>query len=221
MSGLKTALIAGGSGLIGSACVRLLLDHPAYGKVVAVGRRPLELSHPKLEEKIVAFDALGAVPMVAADVAFCGLGLTMAKAGSKEAFYAVDHDAVMNFAYWARGGGADCFCVVSSVGADPDSANFYLQTKGRVETGLKEQFFPRLHVFRPSVLLGERKEFRFLESTAALLLPLAGPAMVGPLRKYRAVRGDAVAAAMVAAAQGDQNGAWVHHYSEIVDAATR
>jgi uncharacterized protein YbjT (DUF2867 family) len=212
---VKTAVIAGAGGLIGRSCLRLLLDSAAYGKVVAVGRRPLDLTHPKLEQRIVSFDALAQEPMVAAHDAFCALGTTMRAAGSKEAFAAVDRDAVVNFAYWARGGGAETFCVVSSVGADPDSGNFYLETKGKMETGVREQYFPRLHIFRPGLLTGDRAESRLGERAGAVLLGVLNPLLLGGLRKYRSIAAATVAQAMIAAAALPGKGAWLHENPEI------
>lgn len=211
----KTAVLAGATGLIGGACLRQLLAHPSYAKVVAVLRRPLNLKHPKLDQRIVSFDALSREAMVSADEAFCALGSTIRKAGSKEAFYAVDHDAVVNFAYWTRGGGARTFCVVSSVGADPDSGNFYLATKGKMETGVREQYFERLHVFRPGLLTGDRAESRPGERIGAIVLAVAKPLLRGGLGKYRSIDGAAVAEAMVNAAQLPEKGAWVYHNAEI------
>jgi uncharacterized protein YbjT (DUF2867 family) len=212
---MKTALIAGATGLVGRTCLSLLLANSTYAKVVAVGRRPLELTHPKLEPRLVSFDALAQEPMIAADDAFCALGTTMRQAGSKEAFHAVDHDAVVNFAYWARGGGASTLCVVSSVGADPDSGNFYLATKGKMETGVREQYFERLHVFRPGLLIGDRKEARASERAAAAALAILNPLLMGSLRKYRSIPAEAVAKAMVAAAQDPVKGSWLHHSPEM------
>lgn len=218
---MKTALIAGSSGLIGQACVRLLLESAEFARVIAVARRPTGVRHAKLEERVCSFDSLGNVRPVEADVAFCALGTTMRRAGSKDAFYAVDHDAVANFAYWARAGGAAVFCAVSSVGADPASGNFYLATKGDMEAALREQRFPRLEIFRPSVLTGDRAEQRTGERVAGAVLSFASPLLFGPLAKYRPVAAETVARAMVAASLAPGAKVRVHHYAEIVGLADR
>lgn len=216
---MKTALVAGATGLIGGECLRLLLAHPAYEKVVAIVRRPMALAHPKFEERVIGFESLGELRPIAADDAFCALGTTIRKAGSKDAFYAVDHDAVVNFAYWARGGGARTFAVVSSLGANASSGNFYLATKGDAEAALREQWFPHLEIFRPSVLLGNREESRPGERIAAVLLSAARPLLGGPLAKYRAIEAATVARAMIASAQTGEKGTHVREYAEILKLA--
>ena len=217
----KIALIAGSTGLIGGHCLRLLLEHPAYAQVIALVRKPQPIQHPRYREIVTSFADLGSIPPVAADDAFCAIGTTIKKAGSKEAFRHVDHDAVANFAYWARAGETGCFCVVSSVGADSNSGTFYLAVKGEMEEGIAEQRFPRAHIFRPSVLLGNRQEWRTGEVVMAGVLKLAAPLMIGALRDYRAIEGSTVAKAMVAAAQQDQKGRFVHSYEQIRQLAAK
>jgi len=216
-------VIAGSTGLIGSQLLRLLLDDPNYGRVVALVRRPqaANRSHygDKYREIVVAFDDLGVVPAVPADAAFCALGTTIKKAGSREAFARVDHAAVVNFAYWARSGEAASFAVVSSIGAGPGKGSFYLAVKGEMEEGVVEQRFPATHIFRPSVLLGDRPESRPAERLAANLLQLTAPLMIGPLRPYRAVAAETVARAMIAASASEARGRFVHTYAGIVDLA--
>ena len=215
MPGSKIALIAGSTGLIGGHCLRLLLDHPAYAQVIALVRKPQPIQHPRYREIVTSFADLGSIPPVAADDAFCAVGTTIKKAGSKEAFRHVDHDAVANFAYWARAGETQCFCVVSSVGADSNSGTFYLAVKGEMEEGIAEQRFPRAHIFRPSVLLGDRQESRPGESLMAGILRLTAPLLIGPLREYRAIEAATVAQAMVNAAQQNHAGRFVHTYQGI------
>src|SRR3989442_13902735 len=93
-----TAALAGATGLVGRACLDLLLDDGRYSKVVAVTRRPIGIRHPKLEERIVSFDALSRDALSGCDVAMCALGTTIRKAGSQPAFRLVDHDYVERFA---------------------------------------------------------------------------------------------------------------------------
>jgi len=216
---LKTAVIAGSSGLIGRECLRLLLERSDYTRVVALVRRRQGLADPpnkeKYEELITTFDDLGSLAPIPADHAFCALGTTIRKAGSKEAFARVDRDYVANFAYWARAGGAEAICVVSSVGADASSGNFYLAVKGEMEEGVAEQRFPSTHIMRPSVLLGSREESRSGERIAAATLKILNPLLVGPLRNYRAIQADTVAAAMVAAANSGQLERYVHFHDGI------
>ncbi len=220
------AVIAGGSGLVGSACLRLLLNHPAYSRVIAVVRRKLDgadherLEQPeRLEQIVTPLDNLGALPAVRAHHAFCALGTTRRKAGSKEAFRIVDHDLVVNFAYWARSCGADSFSVVSAVGADPESRVFYLRVKGEMEEAVREQWFPCLDIFRPALLEGDRQESRSGERIFAAACRLFNPLCRGPLARYHSIAASDVARGMIQAAQRQTSGARIHHYPEILDLA--
>ena len=158
-------------------------------------------SHPRLREKVVEFDSLSALSPVALDVAFCCLGTTIRKAGSKDEFRAVDHGHVLSFARWARTNGAKHFLFVSSVGAALDSRNFYLRVKAEAERDLEGIGFDWLDIFQPSFLLGTRGESRPVERFAQTLVQGIQCALVGPLERYRGIAGAVVAAAMAARAK--------------------
>ncbi len=195
---MATALIAGASGLVGSHLLRLLLEAAEYDRVIALGRRRLELSHPKLVQVMADFAAL---EEVSADLhcadAFCCLGTTIRQAGSRAAFRAVDHAAVLAFAWAARRNGAARFFVVTALGADARSRVFYNRVKGETEEALEVLDFETLAIFRPSLLLGPRVEKRPGERLGAAVLWLAEPLLLGGLRKYRAIRAEVVARAML------------------------
>ncbi|MBK8564351.1 MAG: NAD(P)H-binding protein [Saprospiraceae bacterium] len=163
----KTALVFGATGLIGSHVVNFLLLHPAYTKVVVFVRRPMEVEHEKLVQHVVNFDKPETFhQLVKGDDLFCCLGTTMAKAGSKEAFYKVDFTYAFEAAQLAKRNGVGQYLLVSSVGADPNSRFFYSKVKGELEVMVKTLGFWGLHIFQPSVLLGERNENRFGEQLA-------------------------------------------------------
>jgi uncharacterized protein YbjT (DUF2867 family) len=130
-------------------------------------------------------------------VAFCALGTTIATAGSKEAFYQVDHDLVLAFAKNAKAAGASTFVLVSSVGAEARSSNFYLKVKGEIEKDLESIGFNSLIILRPSMLMGERKEFRLGELIGKGAMTLFNPLMFGSLSKYKGIQGKTVAKAML------------------------
>ena len=200
---MRTALLAGSSGLVGRYLLDMLLGAPEYERVIAVGRRPLEVEHPKLIEVVANFDALDRVaPPLRGDVAFCCLGTTMKRAGSREAFRAVDHGAVLAFAWAAQRGGAKRFFTVSAMGADPESRVFYNRVKGETEQALGVLGFETLGIFRPGLLRGPRDEYRFGERLAGAALALVDPLLMGSWRKYRAVHAAVVARAMVRASFG-------------------
>ena len=144
---MKIAVVAGASGLVGSALVRLLLELPHYTKVHLLVSKEIGLAHPKLIQHVVDFNKMESLELgFQAEDAFCTLGTTIAKAGSKEAFKLVDHDYVCSFAGKAFSMGVTGFYVVSSMGANPTSAVFYNKVKGEMEEDLKKCNFPRLGI---------------------------------------------------------------------------
>ncbi len=213
---MATALIAGASGLVGGLLLRQLLDAPEYDRVVSVGRRRVEFEHTKLVQVVTDFAALEKLPEpLRGDDAFCCLGTTIRQAGSRAAFRAVDHAAVLAFAWAAQRVGARSFAVVSSLGAEAESRVFYNRVKGETEAALRVLGFETLVIFRPSLLLGRRTPSRFGEKIAAALLGLIRPLMVGGWRKYRAIEAEVVARAMLRCARRAAGGARVCESDEI------
>ena len=195
---MGTALIAGASGLVGRELLQQLLAAAEYDRVIALGRRPLAVTHPKLTQVTADFAALDQVAAdLRCDDAFCCLGTTIRAAGSRAAFRAIDHAAVLAFAWAAQRGGARRFFAVSALGADAGSRIFYNQVKGETEDALLVLGFSTLAVFRPSLLLGRRVPARPGERIMAAILWLAEPLLFGRLRKYRAIEAAVVARAML------------------------
>lgn len=211
---MATAWLAGGSGLVGGALLRRLLADNAFDRIVSVGRRPLPVSDPKLVQ--VVGDLLGPFAwerLPPADVAFSCLGTTLGKAGSREAFRAVDHDAVLSFARAARASGAGAFLHVSSLGAKVGSRSFYAAVKGETERDVAAVGFPSVHALRPSILDGRRNERRPGEAIGLLL----GRAIAPILGKYRPTPVEAVAATLVALARDPAPGVHVIEPDEMAD----
>lgn len=208
---MTTAWLAGGSGLVGGVLLRQLLNDPEFGKVVSVGRRTLPVTHPKLEQ--VTWDFASAVPagLPAPDVAFSCLGTTMKKAGSRDAFRAVDYGAVVAFARAAQARGARCLLHVSSLGADPRSRAFYLSVKGELERDVTQLGFPSVVALRPSMLDGQREESRPGERVGLAVMRALGPL----LGKWRPTQVEAVARVMIAAAKSPAPGTQVIEAGEI------
>lgn len=190
---MKTALVYGASGLVGQSLVHQLLEHTGYSKITVLVRRKLELAHQKLAQVIIDFDK-PAIEPVYADEVYCCMGTTIKKAGSKAAFYKVDHDYVLNIARLAKSNGVQKFAFVSSMGADANSRIFYSKTKGEVEADLVKTGFESLFIFRPSLLLGARTEKRIGEQVAAWLMVNLN--FLVPAR-YKAIEASQVAKAML------------------------
>ena len=148
----RSSLILGASGAIGRHCLGFMIASERYDSVTAVGRRALDFEHRKLKQKVVDFENLDAGSVVGDDVFSC-FGTTIRAAGSRENFRKIDFEIPLKIAKAAKLNGALRFSLVSSVGADPKSGNFYLRTKGELEEALKEVGFEELRIFRPSLLL--------------------------------------------------------------------
>lgn len=214
----RIALIAGATGLVGGFCLQDLLDEPVYTHIVSLVRKPTHFTHSKLTELVVNFDELAARPPVPCNDVFCTLGTTIKKAGSQEAFRKVDFGYPAALAGWAQRGGARQFVVVSSVGADKASGNFYLKTKGQMEDAIERIGFAGLHIFRPSMLIGRREESRPGERIGIAIAKAFGFLFVGPFRKYHAIRAGTVARAMVHTAAKHEPGKHIYHYDDILNA---
>lgn len=192
---MKTAIIIGATGLIGSTLVEQILENPVYSKVVLLLRKPLNVSHPKLVQEVIDFDKLDALKIVCDDL-FCAMGTTLAKAGSKEAQYKIDCTYPFEIGKIAKVNGVKQYILVSSLGADFQSSNFYLRTKGDLEQKIKSLGFQNFVSLRPSFLLGDRQEFRLGEKIGVVLVKLLSPLMIGGLKKYRGIDASKVAKSM-------------------------
>lgn len=212
----RSTLILGASGLVGRFCLNALLADPVYERVISLSRRELShVSHAKLTQKIVQFDALGSLTLPQVDDVFCALGTTIGKAGSQAEFRRVDLELPLAVAQQALKFGAQQFVLVSSVGADPKSKNFYLCTKGEVEQALTALPFKAVHILRPSLLLGERGESRPGERMAIAAAQVFQFLCAGPLRRYHPIQAMKVGRAMVSVAKADKEGTNVYEYDEM------
>lgn len=194
--------------MVGSRLLPLLLAAPEYARVYALSRRPLSLEHARLANRVVRFDAPLSLQLkgLACHDAFCCLGTTRRAAGSEAAFSAVDHDLVLSFARLAVASGAERLVVVSAVGANPDSKNFYLRVKGETERDLAALRLRSLDILQPSLLLGLRAERRGLELAAQIAGWTLGPLLIGNWSRYRPIEASVIAAAMYGAARSGRLG---------------
>jgi uncharacterized protein YbjT (DUF2867 family) len=201
----KKAVLAGATGLTGKECLNLLLSDDFYSEVEIWVRKSTGITHPKLSEKIVDFDKIAQMDCTHIDHFFCCLGTTIKKAKSQANFYKIDHDFVLDCAKIAEKYQSEKFLYISSLGANKDSGNFYLRTKGQVEESLKQLIIPHIIIFRPSMLLGNRAEFRLVEKIGKAVMTLIQFMLIGSMRKYRGVQASQVAIAMVEEAKSSVN----------------
>lgn len=213
----KTATVIGATGLIGGHIVKLLEPDNTYDKIRVIARRPLVFNDPKVEAVIIDFndEAAFKAAVAGSDTLFCAVGTTRKKVkGDMAAYRKIDHDIPVNAARFCEETGCQRFILVSSVGADSSSSNFYLKFKGEVEDTIKKMTIPSVYVFRPSMLLGKRKEFRLGEiigKALSALLSFMFPS------NYRPVKAIDVASAMVAAAGKDSPGFHICHYKDMME----
>lgn len=187
----RTAVIAGASGLVGSHLLGALLADGHWDRVISIGRRQVPVTDPRLEQRIVGFPEIGEIP--ATDDVFSCLGTTIKKAGSQDAFRAVDHDAVVALARAGHRAGAARFLHVTALGASASSRIFYNRVKGETERDVAASGIPTTIAFRPSMIDGDRGEARTAEQLGLVAMRAVGPL----LGKYRPNRASDIAAAMV------------------------
>jgi uncharacterized protein YbjT (DUF2867 family) len=201
----------GATGLVGTKLTSQLLEDESV-ELHAVLRRSSGRSQPRWNEHVAPPGNWPViVAAIGADAAVSVLGTTMRKAGSRAAFRAVDLDMVVAFADAARGAGADRFVALSSVGAHPRSSNFYLRTKGEMESAVAALSFERLDIFRPGLLRGKREgDPRPGERIAILLSPALNLLLKGPLVPFAAVDADVVAAAIALSLHDKRPGLHCH-----------
>jgi|WetSurMetagenome_2_1015567.scaffolds.fasta_scaffold402706_1 uncharacterized protein YbjT (DUF2867 family) len=203
---MKTALVAGATGLVGKELINELIADNNYQKVIVLTRRQLQVSHAKVEVILVDFDQLdGLMLPEKIDECFCSLGTTQKKSG-KKGLYQVDFEYVVRLAQLCKRNNIPKFLVVSSQGANPDSAFFYMQTKGRMEEAVKTSEIETVYIVRPSLITGKREEVRFAEVVGYYMYKVFTPLMIGKLRKLRPVSGHQIAKSMIALAQKSEKG---------------
>jgi len=203
---MRTALIAGGTGLIGEQLLQLLLSSDRYGAVIGLTRKDLG-SHPKLTQIKTDATDLALDPTQRIDDVFCCLGTTMAKAHSKEKFYQVDYTYPFELAKTSLGLGAQQFLIITALGAHKNSPVYYNRVKGEIEEAVSALGYSCLHIFRPSLLLGNRTENRAGEEAAKFFYRIFGFMIPA---KYKAIDSAKVARAMLHFASKDQNGIFIH-----------
>lgn len=222
---MKTALVFGSTGLVGSELVEQLIDSSEYSKVILVNRRSAGMTSAKVTEIITDYDRIADRPeelLKIIDqpihVVFCSLGTTIKKAKSQESFYRVDHDYVVMTGKVADALSVPVYVAVSAIATDLNSSIYYSRVKAEAERDVSNLGFAgrsAIHFLRPSLLLGNRKEFRFGERFSIILSPLFNWMMMGPLKRYKAVQASEVAASMIRFSKDHQSGIHIHENEEL------
>ena len=188
-------IIAGATGLVGRSLCKQLSD--PNSPITLLIRRSITPLFAHHQVQLTDFQPLQLTQATSDnDAVVCALGTTIKKAGSQAAFADVDLNLVVNLATCAKQAGYQKFIVISSLGTREGSRNFYLQTKAKMESALRELNFNSLVILRPSLLLGDRDEFRFGEKAAEVLSTLVSPLWRGKLARYQPVSADQVATAI-------------------------
>jgi uncharacterized protein YbjT (DUF2867 family) len=212
----RSALVVGASGLVGGHLLALLLADDTYSRVIVLTRKSLGFEHPKLLEHRIDFDQLEHHRnLIKGDDVFCCLGTTIKAAGSQEAFRKVDFTYVLQTAALSQKNGGRQFLVISSLGADVHSRIFYNRVKGEMEEAVVKIPFNALRIFRPSLLLGERRESRSAEALGIFFVKAFSALLIGGMRRYRAVHAQTVATAMLRVAKQQGEGIRILESEEI------
>lgn len=193
-----TAIIFGATGLTGRFVLEHLLYDDRYSEIKIFVRKEIKVSSGKVRQILFRSESIDSISaQIKGDHLFCCLGTTIKKAGSKDTFYRTDHDLVERIAKYASVNKVSSFVVVSSIGANHNARNFYLNTKGKMEESIKTFQFNNLSIVRPSMLMGIRHEKRTMEEIGKFFGKLFAPLMVSGLRKYKPIHASTVAKAMI------------------------
>lgn len=198
----KTALIFGSTGLIGNLLFDELIHLSDYQEIKIFVRQPVGISHPRVQEFTVDFSDIDSFSEeIKGDDLFICLGTTIKKAGSIKKMEEIDRDLPIKIAAMASTNGVKKIAVVSSLGANAGSKNYYLRIKGEMEQEILKLNFENIAIVRPSMLLGERKEKRAGEMIGKIVMKTFKPLLIGKMKKYRGIHSRDVAKAMIAILQ--------------------
>lgn len=211
---MKTAIVIGATGLVGSSLTGQLLEHPEFSKVNVFVRRATHLSHQKLTEHIVDFDKTDDWKhLLQGDVLFSAMGTTLNKAGSKTAQYRIDYTYQYNVAAAAASNGVPAYVLISSAGASESSLIFYSKMKGELDREVKKLPFARIRIIKPGILAGNRAESRPMEALSIKMMNALGK--IPLIRKFRPIPASVVARAMIHASLDAEAGVKVFELEEV------
>lgn len=215
---MKVTLL-GATGLIGGHILDYLLQDDAFSSVTLIVRRQIDISHPKVKVEVIDFKDKHQFKSAIEpeSIIFCAIGTTQKNVnGNKDKYRQVDYDIPVNAAKFGIEKKCTAFSLVSAIGANSRSSNFYTKLKGEVEDEISSMDYTSLHIFRPSLLLGDRKEKRFGERIAQILMPLVS--FLTP-NQYKAIQAKDVAKAILKASKNKSTGQKIFRYKEIQELA--
>ena len=194
---MKTAIIFGSTGLIGSQLLNILLQDDEYSTIKAVVRSPISVSHKKLEVIVNDLTNISSLKKnISGDRCFFCIGTTKSQTPNKNEYRRIEYDIPVQIASIAEKNNVNCFLYISSLGSNPNTNNTYLKNKGEVEEKLKGLNFKQLTIVKPSILLGKRSKFRLGEFLSQRIFVLLSFLFVGPLKKVKPINSKQVAKAM-------------------------
>lgn len=214
----NTVVVIGATGLIGSQLVQKLLADPYFTKVRIIVRHWEQPTPPRLEVIKSTFTQEELDRQVGdCSAIFSCMGTTQKNVkGDQQLYHKIDVEIPVQVARVGKLHGARKFLMVSSVGADPASRNFYLRLKGLAESEITAVQLDETHIFRPSFLVGPRAENRPLEKIMTPLMQAFSFFLAGNLKKYRAIHSTNIASAMITACKQKNEGVHFYHYSDIL-----
>ncbi len=215
---MKKAILFGSSGFVGSFLLDELLKNSDYEQVTIIIRKDLNINHPKLKTIIGDYNSISRLKEnIVADDIFIALGTTKKHTPDQVQYYQVDHDYPVLAAKIARENGAKSVFLLTAVGANINSGIFYVKTKGETERDILALDFEHTHIFRPSMLMGERKEKRPMEKTIIRIWSVINPVLIGKMNRNKGIKGQDVAMAMNNAAKNQTEKVKIYHWQEMMN----
>lgn len=216
----KKAIVVGASGLIGSNLLSILLSHPDYSEVLIIARKKTKSTNLKLKQIVTDLDHLNEhAAEITGAVIFCCIGTTKSQTPDENEYRKIDHDYPVKLAEIALKNGIEQFHLISAIGANEASSNFYLKTKGETERDVTAVGLPATFIYQPSVLVGRTVKQRLGEEIAVVVLKVIGPLLFGRFKKYRAIKAGDVAKAMFNQSLKNKTGVFIYTSDKITKRA--